>query len=74
MYGIPSSFMCSFHLFCTFSVKLDWREATLFATYLVERSKWSRTIYTYQKAVIMMMINPNEMSKSEFDTIEQLMR
>lgn len=57
-----------------FSVKLDWREATLFATYLVERSKWSRTIYTYQKAVIMMMINPNEMSKTELDTIDQLMR
>lgn len=58
----------------SFSVKLDWREATLFATYLVERSKWSRTIYTYQKAVIMMMINPNEMTKTELDTIEQLMR
>lgn len=66
--------LCFWELLWVNCVKLDWRSATQFATYLVERSKWSRTIYTYQKAVIMMMINPNELTKAESDTIEQLMR
>lgn len=56
------------------SLRLEWREAILFATYLVEHSKWSKTIYTYQKAVLMCMLDPNELTCSEQTTIDQLMR
>lgn len=56
-----------------FSIKLDWREASLYATYLVENSKWSRTIYTYQKAVILMMLG-DQLTSSEQKTIESLLR
>lgn len=38
-----------------FSIKTDWKEALTYATYLLEGSRWSRTIYSYQKAAIMLM-------------------
>lgn len=52
---------------------MNWREAMLYATYLVEKSKWSRTIYTYQKACIMCMIPECDLSSSELKTIDNLM-
>lgn len=65
--------LCFWELLWVNCLKLDWREAILFASYLVENSKWSRTIYTYQKAVIMLMIR-DELSSTELKTVEQLMR
>jgi hypothetical protein len=56
------------------SLRLDWREAILFASYLEENSKWSKTIYTYQKAALMSMLDPRELTNSEQTTIENLMR
>lgn len=53
-------------------LRLDWREASLYATYLVEQSKWSRTIYSYQKAAVMLMIDG--LTLTEQQTIEHLMR
>lgn len=38
-----------------FSIRTDWKEALVFATYLLDGSRWSRTIYSYQKATIIMM-------------------
>lgn len=55
-----------------FSLKLDWREARLYASYLVEQSKWSRTIYSYQQAVIMLM--NDDLNDIERQTVERLMR
>lgn len=65
--------LCFWELLWVNCLKLDWREAILYASYLVENSKWSRTIYTYQKAVIMLMIQ-NQLSPTEHKTVEQLMR
>lgn len=55
------------------SLRLKWREAILFASYLVESSKWSRTIYSYQKACLLCMLDPIELSPLERRTIDQLM-
>lgn len=56
------------------SLKLEWREAILYSTYLVENSKWSRTMYTYQKASLMCMLNSKELTSSEKRTITTLMQ
>lgn len=56
------------------SMKLDFREAILYSSYLVENSKWSRTMYSFQKASLMCMIDPRDLSSSEKRTIDQLMR
>lgn len=56
------------------SMKLDFREAILYSSYLVENSKWSRTMYSYQKASLMLMLDPRDLSSSEKRTIDQLMR
>lgn len=53
-------------------LKLDWRESSLYATYLVEKSKWSKTIYSYQKAAVLLMID--DLSPTERKTIDNLMR
>uniref|UniRef100_A0A1A9VR88 Tetratricopeptide repeat protein 39B n=1 Tax=Glossina austeni TaxID=7395 RepID=A0A1A9VR88_GLOAU len=52
-------------------LKVDWREASLYASYLVESSKWSPTIYSYQKAAIMLML-PN-LTHDENQIIDTLM-
>lgn len=57
-----------------FSLKLDWREAEIYASLLCEHSKWSRTIYTYQRAVVMLMREKNDLTSAELKTIENLMR
>lgn len=66
--------ICFWEMLWVNSLKLDWREAILFSTYLVENSKWSRTMYTYQKASLMCMLNPKELSSSEKRTITTLMQ
>lgn len=53
-------------------LKLDWRESSLYATYLVEKSKWSKTIYSYQKAAVLLMID--DLSPTDQTTINNLMR
>lgn len=53
-------------------LKLNWKEAEIYATQLCDNSKWSRTIYTYQKAVVMLM--RNDLTVAEQQTIEALMR
>lgn len=55
------------------SLKLDWREAILFSSYLVENSKWSRTMYSYQKASLMCMLDSRDLTSSEKRTIDALM-
>lgn len=53
-------------------LKLEWRESSLYATYLLEKSKWSRTIYSYQKAAVLLMID--DLSATERTTVDKLMR
>lgn len=38
----------------------NWREALVYATHLLEGSRWSRTIYSYQKAALMLMTETSE--------------
>lgn len=58
----------------SYSAKLDWKEAEIFASLLCEHSKWSRTIYTYQRAVVMLMRDKKDLTPAELQTIENLMR
>lgn len=66
--------LCHWEMLWVNSLRLEWREAELYASYLLENSKWSKTIYSYQKAVIMCMRGVNQLTSSEQKTIEQLMR
>ncbi|XP_058834912.1 tetratricopeptide repeat protein 39B-like isoform X1 [Topomyia yanbarensis] len=66
--------LCFWELLWVNCLRLDWRESLLFATYLVEHSKWSRTIYTYQKASIMCMIKRTDLTSTELRTLDGLMK
>uniref|UniRef100_A0A1B0A8B7 Tetratricopeptide repeat protein 39B n=1 Tax=Glossina pallidipes TaxID=7398 RepID=A0A1B0A8B7_GLOPL len=63
--------LCFWELLWVNCLKVDWREASLYASYLVESSKWSPTIYSYQKAAIMLML-PN-LTHNESQIIDTLM-
>ena len=52
---------------------MDWTQAAVYATNLLEGSRWSRTVYSYQKAIILIM-SSDEPSKSEKVIIRNLMR
>lgn len=56
------------------SLKLNWAEAEIYSKLLCENSKWSRTIYTYQRAVVMLMRDPAELTVVDVQTIEKLMK
>jgi Protein of unknown function (DUF3808) len=66
--------ICFWEMLWVNSMKLDWREAITFSSFLVENSKWSRTMYTYQKASLMCMLNPKDLESSERRTITNLMQ
>lgn len=51
----------------------DWKEADVYASYLLKESKWSRTIYSYQKASIMLMNNEEDLTEDDQSTITSLM-
>jgi Protein of unknown function (DUF3808) len=38
----------------------------------VENSRWSRTLYSYQKASLMCMLDPKTLTSSEKRTLDQL--
>lgn len=65
--------LCFWELLWVNCIRLDWREANLYATLLLDNSKWSRTIYSYQKAGIMLMM-ADRLTDSERQTVEHLMR
>lgn len=65
--------LCFWELMWTHSLKQNWRESWKYAGYLLAESKWSRTIYSYQKASLMLMLG-NCLSRDEKNEIETLMR
>ncbi|XP_021926288.1 tetratricopeptide repeat protein 39B-like isoform X2 [Zootermopsis nevadensis] len=65
--------LCFWELMWTNSVKQEWREASLYADQLLHESRWSRTIYSYQKAALLCMLG-DELSLDEKAEIEILMR
>lgn len=56
-----------------YSLKTDWKQALVYANYLVDGSRWSRAIYSYQKAAILLMMNDNP-TKAEKIVIFNLMK
>lgn len=66
--------LCFWEMLWVNCMKTDWRESILYASYLVENSIWSRTIYSYQKASLMCMLDPKDLTASEKRTIDQLLR
>lgn len=62
------------NFFFVFSLQLKWNEAEMYASLLCEHSKWSRTIYTYQKAAIMMMKDKKYLTLDDLENISNLMR
>lgn len=64
--------LCFWELMWTNCVNQNWKEASAFADKLICDSRWSRTIYSYQKAALLLMIkNP---TVEEVREIENLMR
>lgn len=48
--------ICFWELMWTNSVKQEWREASMYADRLLQESRWSRAIYSYQKAAMLCML------------------
>lgn len=65
--------MCFWELTWVHCVKTQWKEALVYATHLLEGSRWSRTIYSYQKAILLYMIR-GESSVSDHMVIDNLMK
>ncbi|XP_022914988.2 tetratricopeptide repeat protein 39B-like isoform X2 [Onthophagus taurus] len=69
-----------FHHFCYWELtwvnclKQEWGQAEQFTTYLIEKSKWSRTSYCYQKFAIMLMSCNNKPNDQQKATIEELLK
>lgn len=59
---------CYWELMWAHCILQQWDEAAKYASMLVDESKWSRTIYAYQKAVIL-MTNPNNEDKCIIDDL-----
>ncbi|GLH07929.1 Tetratricopeptide repeat protein 39B [Gryllus bimaculatus] len=52
---------------------MNWQEASSFSTRLLLESRWSRTIYSYQTAAILLMLE-EELNPEQKKEIETLMR
>lgn len=53
-----------------FSIIMDWKEALVYASNLLKSSKWSRTIYGYQKiSVLLMMPSLSSDEKEEINIL-----
>ncbi|XP_063929008.1 tetratricopeptide repeat protein 39B-like isoform X2 [Zophobas morio] len=65
--------VCFWELLWVHCLKTDWKEALVYCTHLLEGSKWSRTIYSYQKAALMCMMK-DDLTASEVTTIDSLMK
>lgn len=65
--------ICFWELMWTNSVKQEWREASMYADRLLQESRWSRAIYSYQKAAMLCMLG-DDLSVDEETEIHDLMR
>ncbi|XP_046407172.1 tetratricopeptide repeat protein 39B-like [Ischnura elegans] len=64
--------LCFWELMWTNCVCQNWREASQFADKLICESRWSRTIYSYQKGAMLLMIK--DPTAEEVKEIESLMK
>lgn len=65
--------LCFWELTWVHCLKTQWKEALVYATYLLDGSRWSRTIYSYQKAVILYMMK-DDLSLTEQIVIDNLLK
>lgn len=52
---------------------MEWRQAASYANRLMEESSWSRTIYTYTKAALLLQLG-DAMTPAERQQCNELMR
>lgn len=64
--------LCFWELLWVNCCKLEWKEAGKYASRLLEENKWSRTIYSYQRAAVMSMCDNK--TASEKETIANLLK
>lgn len=64
--------LCYWELMWSHCSLQQWNKAATYATLLTEESNWSRTIYMYQKAAILLMQKPSSWSK-EKQEVDNLM-
>ncbi|XP_018333726.1 tetratricopeptide repeat protein 39B-like [Agrilus planipennis] len=62
--------LCFWELLWLHCLGCEWRAADQFATFLIEKSRWSTTIYSYQRAALLCMIGDDK----EKSSIEALMK
>nr|CAH7740276.1 unnamed protein product [Callosobruchus chinensis] len=65
--------ICFWELVWVHCLKTEWRQALEYCSLLLEKSKWSKCLYSYQKAVIMCMIK-DELTRDQKLEIDTLMR
>ncbi|KAL1130380.1 hypothetical protein AAG570_013318 [Ranatra chinensis] len=64
--------LCFWELMWTNCVKQDWEEAAMHASSLLSESRWSRTIYGYQKVSMMLMMK--SLTKEQKEEISLLIK
>ncbi|KAF4527043.1 hypothetical protein B566_EDAN001591 [Ephemera danica] len=65
--------LCFWELMFTNSIHQDWRQAAAFAGMLVDESRWSKTIYSYQKGAMLSMLG-DALSEDDRKEIDGLMK
>ncbi|KAL1493308.1 hypothetical protein ABEB36_011387 [Hypothenemus hampei] len=65
--------VCYWELLWVHCMKCNWKEAAKYCGILLKESKWSRCLYMYQKAAIMVMIR-DKLNYEENTELENLMR
>lgn len=64
--------LCYWEMMWTHCIMQQWSKAATYATLLVNESNWSRTVYVYQKAAILIMQKPSLWSE-EKQMVDNLM-
>ncbi|XP_019874589.1 tetratricopeptide repeat protein 39B isoform X2 [Aethina tumida] len=65
--------ICFWELLWVHCLKTEWRQALAFSTHLIEDSRWSKSLYSYQKACIMIMIK-DQLTPAELEEVDKLMK
>ncbi|XP_028032985.1 tetratricopeptide repeat protein 39B-like [Bombyx mandarina] len=65
--------LCFWEIMWVNSLKMEWREAAQYATKLMDESSWSRTIYSYTKAAMLLQLG-SDMTPNEKHQCNELLR
>ncbi|CAH0562523.1 unnamed protein product [Brassicogethes aeneus] len=65
--------ICFWEMLWVHCLKCEWREALVHSSHLIQESRWSKSLYSYQKACIMIMIK-DELTQAEIDEVNRLMK